>query len=56
MKGLVTAVILSIVAMLLGGFLLCFPQFSPFAITLITVGGVCFVVFGAVAITAYDWF
>ncbi len=52
MKGLLIAVILSIVAILLGGFLLCFPQIIPFAITLIVMGGVGFLIFGALAIAA----
>lgn len=55
MKSLIIAVILSIVAILLGGFLLCFPQISPFAITLIAVGGLGFLIFGILAIAVkYD--
>ena len=50
MKGLIVAIILSIVSILLGGFILCFPQFVPFAITLIVLGGVGFVTFGILAI------
>ena len=50
MKGLIIALILSVVFILLGGFVLCFPQFIPFAITLIILGGVGFVVFGILAI------
>ena len=50
MKGLVVAIILSTVAILLGGFILCFPQFVPFAITLIALGGVGFITFGILAI------
>lgn len=56
MKKLITAVFVSIVVILLGGFLLCFPQFAPFATTLIVVGGVCFAIFGALAFAVYDWF
>lgn len=50
MKGLIIAIILSVVAILLGGFILCFPQFIPFAIILIALGGVGFVVFGILAV------
>jgi polyferredoxin len=57
MKGLIIAVILSIVAILLGGFLLCFPQIIPFAITLIVLGGLGFISFGILAIaTACRYF
>ena len=51
MKGLIIALILSVVFILLGGFILCFPQLIPFAITLIVLGGVGFVV-GILAIDA----
>ena len=50
MKGLIAAIILSIISILLGGFILCFPQFSPFAITLIILGSISFFVFGILAI------
>ncbi len=50
MKGLIIALILSVIFILLGGFILCFPHFIPFAITLIVLGGVDFVVFGILAI------
>ena len=50
MKGLIVAIILSIVAILLGGFILCFPQFVPFAITLIVLGSVGFIAFGILTI------
>ena len=57
MKGLIIALILSGVFILLGGFILCFPKFMPFAITLIFLGGIGFVVFGILAIAAYcDYF
>ena len=46
MKWLITCMILSIVSILLGGFVCCFPQFFPFAVTLISVGGICFISFG----------
>lgn len=52
MKGLIIAIILSVIAILVGGFICCFPQFIPFAITLITLGTVGFVVFGVLAIAA----
>lgn len=50
MKGLIIAIILSAIAILAGGFTFCFPQFIPFAITLINLGTVGFVSFGFVAI------
>lgn len=50
MKSLIVAIILSVIAILFGGFVFCFPQFIPFAITLITLGSVGFVVFGILAI------
>ena len=52
MKGLIIALILSVVFILLGGFILCFPQFILFASTLIVLGGVGFVVFGILTIAA----
>lgn len=52
MKGLIIALILSVVFVLLGGFILCFPQFIPFAITLIVLGGIGFIAFGILAIAA----
>ena len=50
MKGLIIAIILSAIAILAGGFIGCFPQFIPFAITLISLGTVGFVTFGILAI------
>lgn len=50
MKSLIIAIILSIVVILLGGFILCFPQFVPFANTLIALGAVGFIIFGILAI------
>lgn len=50
MRGLIVAIILSVIAILLGGFIFCFPQFIPFAITLIVFGGISFIVFGILAI------
>ena len=50
MKGLIIALILSVISVILGGFILCFPQFIPFAITLLAAGIVGFVVFGILAI------
>lgn len=50
MKGLIIAIILSVVAILLGGFIFCFPQFIPFAITLIVLGACGFAIFGILAI------
>ena len=48
MKVLIIAIILSVIAILAGGFIFCFPQFIPFAITLISLGTICFVSFGVV--------
>lgn len=50
MKGLIIAIILSVIAILVGGFIFCFPPFIPFAITLIVTGTVGFIVFGILAI------
>ena len=40
----------SIIGVLLGGFLLCFPQVVPFAIVLMVTSGIVFVCLGIVAI------
>ena len=50
MKGLIIALILSVIFILLGGFILCFPQWSPFAVTLMIFGTTGFTVFGILAI------
>ena len=50
MKKVIGGWIGSIVGFLFGGFLLCFPQFVPFAITLMVVSGVLFVCLGITAL------
>jgi hypothetical protein len=40
----------SIIGILLGGFLLCFPQIAPFAIVLMVTSGIIFVCLGVVAV------
>lgn len=50
MKKVIGGWIGSIVGFLLGGFLLCFPQTMPFAITLMGVSGVLFVCLGILAL------
>lgn len=50
MKKVLGGWIGSIVGFLLGGFLLCFPQVIPFAITLMAASGVLFVCFGVLAL------
>lgn len=53
MKGLIIALILlSVVSVLLGGFMLCLSHLIPFAITLIAAGVVGVVLFGILAIAA----
>ena len=50
MKKVIGGWIGSIVGFLLGGFLLCFPQIVPFAITLMAMSGVLFVCLGVTAL------
>lgn len=50
MKKVVGGWIGSIVGFLLGGFLLCFPQIIPFAITLMVISGILFVSLGVLAV------
>ena len=50
MKKVVGGWIGSIVGILLGGFLLCFPQIAPFAIVLIIISGILFVSLGVLAL------
>lgn len=50
MKKVMSGWIGSIVGFLLGGFLLCFSQILPFAITLMAVSGVLFVCLGVLAL------
>ena len=50
LKKVIDGWIASIFGFLLGGFLLCFPQIVPFAITLMVVSGILFVCLGAVAL------
>ena len=49
-KKVIRGWIASIFGALLGGFLLCFPQFVPFAIVLIAVSGILFACLGVVAL------
>ena len=50
MKKVVGGWIGSIVSFLIGGFLLCFPQVLPFAITLMVVSGILFICLGVLAL------
>ena len=50
MKKMVGGWIGSIVGFLLGGFLLCFPQIIPFAITLLVISGILFICLGVLAV------
>ena len=50
MKKVVGGWIGSIVSFLIGGFLLCFPQILPFAITLMVISGILFVCLGVLAL------
>jgi hypothetical protein len=50
MKKIIIGWICSIVGILFGGFLLCFPQIIPFAIVLIATSGILFVSLGVVAL------
>ena len=50
MKKVIGGWIGSIVGFLLGGFLLCFPQIIPFAITLMVMSGILFVSLGVLAV------
>lgn len=56
MKKVVGGWIGSIVGFLVGGFLLCFPQIVPFAITLMVISGVLFISLGVLALfLKYDY-
>ena len=46
MKNLIIAWLCTILGMLLGGFILCFPQFIPFGATLLAVSGILFIGLG----------
>ena len=50
MKKVIGGWIGSIIGFLLGGFLLCFPQIIPFAITLMVVSGIMWVCLGTIAL------
>jgi hypothetical protein len=50
MKKIIGGWISSIIGFLLGGFLLCFPQIIPFAITLMVVSGLLWVCLGMLAL------
>ena len=46
--------IISILGVLLGGFLLCLPQIIPFAVVLIVISGILFVFLGILALTVWS--
>lgn len=50
LKIVIIGWISSIIGSLLGGFLLCFPQIGPFAVTLIVMSGIVFICLGVVAL------
>ena len=50
MKKIIIGWICSIFGILLGGFLLCFPQILPFAIVLTATSGILFISLGVAAL------
>lgn len=52
MRKIVYGWFASIAGILLGGLLLCFPQIIPFAVVLLVLSGICFVVTGVLSIFA----
>lgn len=53
MKKAIGGWVASIFGFLLGGFLLCFPQAIPFAIVLMVMSGLLFIILGVLAIFLY---